>query len=50
MPLGGDSEEKGDYTGGDPPWRVSGLSHTLGTPVLMSDTGKVRPLGWLESW
>ena len=48
MSLGGDSEEKGDYTGGDsPPWRVSGLSHILGIPVLGSNTGKTSPLA---SW
>ena len=46
--LGGHSEEKGDYMGGEPPWGMSGLSHILGTPVLGSSRGKTSPLGWLE--
>ena len=48
MPVGRDSEEKGDYMGGDPPWEVSGSSHTLGVPALGSDTGKINPFQWLE--
>ena len=27
VPLGGDSEEEGDFTGGDPPWGMSSLSY-----------------------
>lgn len=42
-PLGGDLEEKGDFTGGDLSWEVSGSSHILG-----SDTGKTNALGWLD--
>lgn len=37
MPLGGDSEEKEDYKGEDPPWGVSSSSYILDTPVLGSD-------------
>ena len=44
--LGGDSEEKGEYTGRDLPWGVSGESHRLGALVLGSYTGKMSPLGW----
>ena len=44
VPLGGDSEEKGDYGSGDPPWRVSSSSHILMAPVLMSNTGKTSSL------
>lgn len=32
MPLEGDSEEPGDYMGGDPHEGVSGESHKLGAP------------------
>ena len=32
--LGGNSEEKRDYTGRDPSWGKSGLSHILGAPLL----------------
>ena len=46
--LGGNSEEKGKYTGGDRPRRMSSLSHMLDAPVLESNTGKKNPLGWLE--
>ena len=45
VPLGGDSEEKGDYTGRYPPWGISSLSHTLGAQVLGTDTRKMSP--WL---
>lgn len=48
MPLGGDSEEKGYYTSGDPSWGVSGLSHIVGSPALGPYTGNMRHLGWLE--
>ena len=48
VPLGGDSEEKGDYTSRYPPWGVSGLSNILGAPALGSDTGKTSPHDWLE--
>ena len=48
--LGGDSEDEGDYMGGDPPWGVSGLSHILGASALGSDTRKMSPLGRLEGW
>lgn len=39
---GGDSKEKGDHKGRDPPCGVSHLSHILGTPVLRSDTEKTK--------
>ena len=42
------SEERGDYTGGHPPWEVSGSSHILGTPALGYNTGKTSHLGCLE--
>ena len=48
-PLGGDSEEKGDYTAGHQPWGVSGLSQILDAPVLGSYTGKTSTLGRLEN-
>ena len=48
MPLNGDSEEKGEYMVGDPPWGVSSESHRLGAPVLGFYTGAMNPLGWLE--
>ena len=44
VPLGEDSEEKGDYTGIDIHWRVSSLSNILDDPLLESDKWK-RPLG-----
>ena len=47
VPLGGDSEEEGDYTGG-PPWGVSSSSHILGTPAPGPNTRKTNQLGWLE--
>ena len=50
VPLGGDSEEKGDYTSRDSPWGVSVSSHILGAPVLGSKPGKTRSLGWLDSY
>ena len=43
-----DSEEKGDYMGGDPPWGVSILSYPIGCPSPEIQYGKMRPLGWLE--
>ena len=46
--LGGDSEEKGDYMGRDPPWGVSDSSYILDAPVLWSATRKKSPLSWLE--
>ena len=45
VPLGGDSEEKGDYKSGDLPWKVNCSNHILGTPALGSDKGKLSPLG-----
>ena len=41
MPQAGDSEEKGDCSGRDPPWGVSSSSHILGAPILESNTGKM---------
>jgi len=32
--LGGDSEEKQDYTSGHLPWGLSGWSHGLSIPIL----------------
>ena len=43
--LGEDSEEKGDYMGGDLSWRVSGSSHILAISALGRNKGKLRPLG-----
>lgn len=48
MPLIGDSEEEGDYTGRDPHWGVNSWSHRLGIIVQGSDIRKTNPLGWLE--
>ena len=45
VPLGGDSEEKGDYMGRDLAWGVSSSSHKLGAPVLESDMEDEPP--WL---
>lgn len=50
MPLGTGKEAKRDYRGGDPLWRVSGLSNLLGAPALGSDSGKMSPLGCLKGW
>ena len=51
MPLGGDSEQKGDHTGGDLPCVVSVESHRLDITFLGSCTGEMSPLVWLEaSW
>lgn len=51
MPLGGDSEQKGDYTGGDLPCIVSGESPRLDIPFLGPCTGEMSPLVWLgASW
>lgn len=44
--LGGDSEEKEDYTGGDLPWRLSRSSHRWGTSVLGSEKEGDMP-SWL---
>ena len=50
VPLGGNSDEKGDYMGGDPPWRVSGLSHTLVRQHWAPTQGRWAPLaGWTAS-
>ena len=46
--VAGYSAEKEDYTGGHPPWGMSGSSHILGAPVLGSNQGKVSHLGALE--
>lgn len=48
LPLEGDSEAKGDWTGREPPWGVSGSSHRLGAPVLGSYVRETSPVGWLE--
>ena len=48
VPLGEDSEEKGDYTGRHPPWGVSALSHTPSILVLESCAEDTSPLGCLE--
>ena len=48
MPLGGDSEEKGNYTGRHPPWGVSSESHRLGPPVLGSYVEDTSHLDWSE--
>ena len=48
VPLGGDSEERGDCTGVYPHWGVSGSSHRLGIPVLGSYAEETSHLGWLE--
>lgn len=40
VPLGGDTEEKGDYMEEDPPWGISITSHLLGSPVLRSNKGR----------
>ena len=45
VPLKGDTEEKRDYIGGDPPWGVSSSSHRLGISLLGSNTGETGP--WL---
>ena len=42
--LGGDSEEKEDYTGGCPHWGVSGINHRLDTSVLGSYEEETSPL------
>ena len=47
VPLGRDSEEKGDYTDRHPPWGVSGSSQT-GLPSPGSYTGETSTLGLLE--
>ena len=36
-------ELRGDYMGGDPPWQVSSLSHTLRSLSLGSDKGRQAP-------
>ena len=50
MPLGGDSEEKGDYTSGDPPWGASSQA-TYRSPQSWGPTRERRaPLaGWRAS-
>lgn len=47
MPLREDSEERGDYTVGDSPWRLSGLSHILGAPAWCHEQERQAPLA---SW
>lgn len=49
VPLRGNSVEKEDHMGKDPPWGVSCSSRILGTPVLRSKTGKMSLLGWSEN-
>ena len=46
MPLGGYSEEKGVYTGRDPPRGISSMSHRLDVLILGSYTGGDEPY-WL---
>lgn len=48
VPLGEDSEEKGDYMGADLPRGVHSKNHRLSVLVLGSYTGKMSPLGWVE--
>ena len=48
VPLGEDSEEKGDYTGRDSPWGQGSLRQILGSPALGSDTRKMSLVGGLE--
>lgn len=48
-PLGGDSEEKEDHTGGYLPWRVSKSNHRLDVPVLGSLADETSPLAGLEN-
>ena len=42
MPLGGNSEKKGDYMGGHPPQGVTGQGHRLSITVLVSHTRRKR--------
>ena len=45
--LEGGSAEKGDYTGGHPPWGVNGEGSRFDAPVLGSYMGETSPLpGW----
>ena len=44
MPLGGDSEKKGDYMGRDPPQGVSGSRNRLDAPALGFNIGRQVPL------
>ena len=46
VPLGEDTEEKGDYIGRNLPLRVSGQSHRLSTPALGPYTREINTLGW----
>lgn len=48
MPLGRDSKEKGDYTGGEPPGETE--SHRLGGLILATYSGKMRRYCWLEGF
>ena len=50
VPLGEDSEEKGDYMGRGSPWGVSSSSHLLEATAMGPYIGKTSPLGWLEGW
>ena len=45
-PLGGDSEDKDDYTDGDLPLGVSNVNHRSGTPTMGSNSNKI---GWRAS-
>lgn len=47
--LGEDSEEKGDYMGGDLSWRVSGSSHILSAQALRPNTRNISSLCCLEA-
>ena len=49
VPLGGDSEEKGDCMGGHLSWGLSGLNHRLGVPVLGIPRTNRRAMGSLNS-
>lgn len=48
MPLGVNSEEKGDYTDGDTLWGVNGLSLILGSSALALYTENMKHFDWME--
>ena len=49
-PRRGHRRERGYHGLGDPPWGVIGSSHTLGTPILGSDTRNMNEsLTWFEN-
>ena len=49
MPLGVNSEEKGDYTDGDTLWGVNGLSLILGSSGWRDSGTNSRAMGSLDS-